>query len=185
MTENCDSCSDDSCGVGKTITDFVTGANVPDTPAERVRQKTERFLVEQKGYQKEDIQVETKFTVTSGGETYNPVADIIVTLDGKRVIIITCIYGSLTAVRRLTISYARLLDDYQIPFTIITNGADTDIIDTPSGDVIGSGLDAIPSKDELGSSEIKFIEYPEERVEKEKRILAAFESIDEATCSNL
>ena len=185
MTENCDSCSDDSCGAEKTITDFVTGAKVPDTPAERVKQKTERFLVERKNYSKEDLQVDVEFTVTSDGETYNPVADLIVALDGKRAIIITCIYGSLTTVRRLTISYARLLDTYQIPFTIITNGADTDIIDTHTGEVIGSGLDAILSKDELALGEIKFEGYPEERVEKEKRILAAFESIDETTCPNL
>ena len=185
MTEKCESCSDDSCDVERTITDFVTGKKVPDTLVERVRQKTERFLVEGKNYSKSDIEVGTEFEITAGAETFKPAADLIINIEGKRVIIIKCIYGSLTAGERLTLSYARLLDSYQIPFAVITNGVDTDVMDTVSGNVIGSGDDAVPSKGELNINEIKFIEYPEERVEKEKRILAAFESIDEAMCSNL
>lgn len=185
MTEKCESCSDDSCEVERTLTDFVTGEKVPDTLAERVRQKTERFLVENKNFNKSDIEVGVEFEITSGGETFEPSADLVVSLEGKRVILITCIYGSLTAVERLTISYARLLESYQIPYAVVTNGAETDIVDTVSGKVIGSGEAAIPPKDELNIDEIKFIEYPKERVEKEKRILAAFESIDEAMCSNL
>jgi hypothetical protein len=183
MAEKCESCSDDSCEL--TITDFITGEKVPDTLAEMVRQKTERFLVEDKNYSKSDIEVGAEFEITSGGKTYRPSADLIINMGGKRVIIIKCIYGSLTAGERLTLSYARLLDSYQIPFAIITNGVETDVLDTVSGNLIGSGDDAVPSKDEMNPSELKFIEYPKERVEKEKRILAAFESIDEAMCSNL
>lgn len=183
MQEKCEGCSSDSCDVK--ITDFITGEEVPDTLQEGVRQKTERFLVEAKNYSKGDIEVGTEFEVTSGGETFRPSADLIINLEGKRVIIIKCIYGSLTAGERLTLSYARLLDSYQIPFAVITNGVDTDVMDTVSGNVIGSGADAIPTKGELNINEIKFMEYPEERIEKEKRILAAFESIDEAMCSNL
>ncbi|MBU2560618.1 type I restriction enzyme HsdR N-terminal domain-containing protein [archaeon] len=183
MTEKCEGCGSDSCE--PTITDFITGEKTPDTLAERVRQKTERFLVEDKNYSKSDIEVGIEFEVASGGETYRPSADLIINMEGKRVVIIKCIYGSLTAGERLTLSYARLLDSYQIPFAIITNGVETDVLDTVSGNVIGSGADAIPSKDELNPGELKFIEYPKERVEKEKRILAAFESIDEAMCSNL
>jgi hypothetical protein len=185
MAEKCESCSDDSCEVERTLTDFVTGEKAPDTLAERVRQKTERFLVERKNFNKSDIEVGVEFEITSGGETYEPSADLIASIDGKRVILITCIYGSLTAVERLTVSYARLIESYQIPYAVVTNGAETDTIDTLSGKVIGGGDDAIPSKDELNIDEIKFIEYPEDLVEKEKRILVAFESIDEATCSNL
>lgn len=183
MAEKCESCSDDSCELA--ITDFITGKKVPDTLQERVKQKTEQSLVEDKNYKKSDIEVGTEFEITSGGETFKPAADLIIGLEGKRIIIIKCVYGSLTAGQRLALSYARLFDSYQIPFAVITNGVDTDVLDTVSGNVIGSGADAIPSKDELNLNEIKFIEYPEEKIEKEKRILAAFESIDEAMCSNL
>ncbi len=184
MAEKCETCSDDSCDVEGTLTDFITGEKAPETLAERVRQKTERFLVEHKNFDKSDIEVGVGFEITSGSETYEPAADLIASVDGKRVILITCIYGSLTAVERLTISYARLIESYQIPYAVVTNGAETDVIDTLSGKVIGSGDDAIPQKDEINIDEIKFKEYPKEKVEKEKRILAAFESIDEATCSS-
>ena len=38
------------------LTDFVTGRTIVDTIDERARQKIARFLVEQKGYSKEDRQ---------------------------------------------------------------------------------------------------------------------------------
>ena len=125
-----------------------------------------------------------KFEIVSGGESFNPCADLIIRLDGKRVIIIKCIYGSLTAGQRLVISYARLIDSYQIPYAVITNWEETEVIDTVSGEVIGTGLDAIPKKGEININKIEFREYPEEKIEREKRVLAAFESIDDSMCSN-
>ena len=39
------------------ITDFVTGKDLPNIGAEENRQVIERFLIEQKGYLKEDLQI--------------------------------------------------------------------------------------------------------------------------------
>jgi hypothetical protein len=185
MTDKCNCSENDTCEVEDTLVDFVTGGSVPDTFAERIRQKTERFLVENKKYSKSDIEVGVEFEIVSGQEAFSPRADLIIRLGRKRVIIIKCIYGALTAGERLVISYARLLDSYQIPYAVVTNWEDTEVLDTISGKVIGSGLDAIPKKDELNVNEIKFREFPNEKVEREKRVLAAFESIDDATCPNI
>lgn len=168
-------CEVGKCDVEGTLIDFVTGEEVADTFVERIRQWTERFLVENKNYSKGDIEV--------GSESVKLKADLIVRVGDKRVIIIKCIYGSLVAGERLVLSYARLFDSYQIPFAVITNGEDAEVLDTISGEVIGSGLEAIPSKDDLNIKEIKFTELPEDRTVKEKRILDAFESINEMTCS--
>ena len=46
------------------IRDFVTGREVPNVGAEENRQAVEKFLVEQKGYQKEDIKVDVDIAVT-------------------------------------------------------------------------------------------------------------------------
>ena len=40
------------------ITDFVTGKDLPNIGAEENRQVIERFLIEQKGYLKDDVQID-------------------------------------------------------------------------------------------------------------------------------
>ncbi len=175
----------DECEVGGTLTDFVTGAKVADTIMERIRQRIERFLVESKNYSKGDIEVGKEFeTVSEGGsdgesEIIRSQADLIVRAGDKRVIVIKCTCGSLLAKERLVLSYTRLLDPYQIPFAVVTNGEDAEVLDAISGQTIGSGLEAIPS---INIEDIEFTKLSEDRIEKEKRILAAFESIDETTC---
>lgn len=175
----------DKCEVGGTLIDFVTGEEVADTVVERIRQGAERFLVENKNYSKSDIEVGKEFEVVLDSGTIKPKADLIVRVGEKRVIIIKCIYGALMTGERLVVSYARLLDSYQIPFAVIMNGEDAEVLDTISGKVIGSGLEAMPSKDDLNINikEIKFTKLLEDRIAKEKRILNAFESIDETMCN--
>lgn len=177
-----DKCEEDGCKTG-TLIDFVTGLEIADTTMERLRQKTERFLVENKGYSKDEIKVTKKSKNALEGKGIT--ADLIVKVDGKKIIIIKCTCGSLMSGERLVVSYARLFDSYQIPFAVVTNGDDTDVLDTRSGKVIGSGLDAIPAKDDLNITKIEFTKLPEEKLVREKRVLAAFESIDETMCSNI
>ena len=50
------------------ITDFVTGKDVPNIGAEENRQVIERFLIEQKGYLKEDIQIDADIEMKVAGE---------------------------------------------------------------------------------------------------------------------
>ena len=61
MTDKCNFCADDACEAQETLVDFITGKKVPDTDGERIRQQTERFLVETKNYSKEEIEVGVKF----------------------------------------------------------------------------------------------------------------------------
>lgn len=182
MPEECKSCEEDSCEVEGTLVDFVTGEKVPDTLAERIRQKTERFLVENKGYSKDDIEVGKEFETDVGSETIKSKADLIIRLGGKGIMVIKCIYGALMTGERLVLSYARLLEPYQIPFAVVTNGENTNVFGTVSGQVLDGGPEAIPSKDDLNIEEIEFIKFPEDKIEMEKRVLAAFELIDEAMC---
>jgi hypothetical protein len=184
MDDRCDSskCNENTCGVMGTLTDFITGKKLPDTFAERIRQKTERFLVEKKNYAKEDIEVGTEFEIDLNDEKIKPKADLILRVGGKRVVVMKCVYGVLTAGERLVVSYGRLLDSYQIPFAVITNWEETNVLDTVTGKIIGNGLEAIPAKDDL-DIEMEFLEYPEERIEKEKRILSAYEAMNKDLCS--
>lgn len=53
--------------------------------------------------------------------------------------------GSLITRERSAIAAARVLEDqYQIPLAVVTNGRDAELLDTASGQVLATGLAAIP-----------------------------------------
>ncbi|MEW6410745.1 MAG: type I restriction enzyme HsdR N-terminal domain-containing protein [Nitrospirota bacterium] len=161
------------------ICDFITGQELTDTDDERIRQGIERFLVEEKGYSKEDVEVDKEFEISIDGEVNRSKVDIIVCVEEKRFMIIRCARGSLVSREREVISCARTFDVYQIPFAIVTNGEDAEVLDTVTGEVISCGLGAIPSKREAleAIKRIEFKRLPKERIEKEKRIFLAFDAI--------
>jgi len=141
-----------------------------DTIEERIRQKIERLLVEDKGYSKKDIEVDRKFEIVLGEE--------------KRLMVIKCVRNPLVSREREVLACARILDVYQTPFAVITNGEDAEVLDTISGEVIGYGLDAIPSKSQaLEALRVtEFKKLLEKRIEGKKRIYLAFESIKCSEC---
>jgi hypothetical protein len=90
--------------------------------------------------------------------------------------------GSIVSRERPALAVARLLEPYEIPFAVVTNGQGAHILDTASGEVIGQNLEDIPSSGSLLGllPELEFNHLPEERLEKERRILFMFEAV--ATC---
>ncbi|NCO67379.1 MAG: hypothetical protein CO148_05085 [Nitrospirae bacterium CG_4_9_14_3_um_filter_41_27] len=166
-------------GVEERLIDFITGQALIDTDDERIRQTIERFLIEEKGYSKKDIEVDREFEIIIGEKIHKSKVDLIVSLEEKRFTIIKCSRGSLVSREREVLSCARILDTYQIPFAVITNGEDAEVLETSSGEVIGLGLEAIPSRYQAIEAirSIEFKGLPKERIEKEKRIYLAFEAI--------
>ena len=160
------------------ITDYVTGREVPNVGAEQNRQALEQFLVEQKGYQKQDIEVDTDISLTVAGEPYHSQMDLVVSVDrGSRFMVIKCVAGSLGSREREVVAAARLLDEYQIPCAVVSDGTTAIVLDTVSGKKSGEGLDAIPSRkqavDKLKSYD--FPEYPKDRREREKLIFRTYD----------
>ncbi|MEW6161828.1 MAG: type I restriction enzyme HsdR N-terminal domain-containing protein [Nitrospirota bacterium] len=171
----------EKCIIGpeEKLIDFITGQTFIDTDDERIRQKIERFLVEEKGYSKNGIEVEREFEIILGDEINRSKVDLVVSVEEKIFMIIKCARGSLVSREREVLSCARILDVYQIPFAVITNGKDAEVLDTLSGEVIGCGLEAIPSRPQAleATKQIEFKKLPEEKKEKEKRIFLAFDAI--------
>ncbi|MDI6889396.1 MAG: type I restriction enzyme HsdR N-terminal domain-containing protein [Thermodesulfovibrionales bacterium] len=161
------------------ICDFITGQLFIDTDDERIRQGIERLLIEEKGYSKFDIEVDREFEIVLGEEINRSKVDLVVSVEEKIFMVIKCARGSLVSREREVLSCARILDIYQIPFTVVTNGEDAEVLDTISGEVIGNGLEAIPSKSQILEilKGMEFKRLPEKRIEMEKRIYLAFESI--------
>ncbi|MBI4848858.1 MAG: type I restriction enzyme HsdR N-terminal domain-containing protein [Nitrospirae bacterium] len=144
-----------------------------------VRHRIERFLLEAKGYSRDEIETACEFDVTIGCEAVKSTVDLAVCINGKRIVSIKCAPDSLVSRERHALACARLLDSYQVPFAVVTDGLDAIVLDTVSGDVIGESMNAIPSKKHLASAiaQIEFIKLDSKRIEKEKRIVRAFDAI--------
>lgn len=175
--------------LGKTV-DFITGQPIVDTLDERARQKIARLLVEDKGYSKGDIEVRRKIPLTVDGKRATARVDFIIRLEGRAFAVIIFGPGSLVSRERSTLAAARLVERYEVPFAVITNGQDAEVLETRSGRVIAEGLDAIPSKEEALERirTLTFEELSGTRLEKEQRILYVFDVLaerecDEFTCS--
>ena len=162
------------------VTDFVTGKDVPNIGAEENRQAIERFLVERKGYLKEDIQIDVDIEMTVAGESYRSQLDLVVSTDGgkTRFMVIRCAAGSLGSREREIVAAARLLDDCFIPLAVVSDGKTAIVLDTASGKKTGDGLDAIPSK-KVAIKKLESLElqpFPENRRDKEKLIYRTYDS---------
>lgn len=175
--------------LGETV-DFITGRTIVDSHDERARQKTARFLVEEKGYSKCDIEARREILLNVDGNRATSRVDLVVRLADKAFAIIIFGPGSLVSRERSTLAAARLVEDYEVPFAVITNGEDAEVMETKSGHIIAEGLEAIPSKQEALEriQTLTFEKLPENRLEKEKRILYVFDVLaerecDEFTCS--
>lgn len=161
------------------LTDYVTGKSVVDTDDERYRQKIARFLVEEKGYSRDDLEVRQVIETRFSNQLVRSKIDIVVSLRGRRVMLIRYGPGSLVTRERPALAAARVLDDsYQIPLTVVTTGEECELLDTFSGKVFATGFAGIPDKQymEENFAELTFPSPPEEdRKEKELRILNFFD----------
>ena len=161
------------------ITDFVTGREVPNVGAEENRQAVEKYLIDEKGYLKEDINVDVDMAITVAGELYRSQADLVVSPDGgkTRFMAIKCAAGSLGSREREIVAAARLLGKYQIPCAVVSDGKTAIVLDTVTGKKIGDGLEAIPSKQEAIARLKAFTQagFPKDRREREKLIFRTYD----------
>lgn len=170
-----------------TVVDYVTGETVPDIGAEANRQAVERLLVDQSGYEKKDIAVDVDIAMNIAGETYRSQIDLVVSVDGVRFMAVKCAAGSLGSREREILAAARLLDSYQIPRSLVSDGKTAILLDTITGKKIGEGLQVIPTKDQarkILQSE-KLAPLPSERLERERLIFRSYDSMNVNVRRNL
>ena len=171
------------------ITDFVTSKKIPNVGAEVNRQMVERFLVNEKGFSKDDIEVDVNIEVTVAGEPYRSQIDLVVSLDGgaTRFMAIKCAAASLGSREREILAASRLLAENQLPFSVVSDGKTAIVLDTVSGKKLGEGLKAIPSKDEV-REKLKALQlrpFPEDKREREKLIFRSYDSMNVNVQRNL
>ena len=155
--------------------EFEEGENL----AAEARKMISYLLVEKKGYLPEDIEKKVVFEVKVGQETAYSSVDFLVSVKGKKAMVIKCAAGSLSSRERQAVAAARLLGSPPVPIAVVADPVNAEVLDVSTGKVMGEGFGAIPIKDQiiqiLSKTELKPLSL--ERLEKEKRILLAFDAI--------
>jgi len=159
-----------------TIIDYITGREIPNIGPEMSRQEFEKFLVEKRGYSRKDIRVDEKIKVTFKSEEYISTIDLVVFCNEKAFMGVKCVAGSLASYEREIIAGSRLIYDYQIPFSVSTNGIDALITNTITGENFGRGMDSIPLKKEAEKLvlSMSYQPFPEKRKEREMIIFRSY-----------
>jgi hypothetical protein len=147
--------------------------------AAEARNMVEYLLLEKKGYGAADMRKGIAFEVAVGGDTAWSTADFLVSVEGRTGMIIKCVAGSLDSRERQVLAAARVIASPPIPVAVVADPVHAEVLDVATGKVVGEGFGAIPVKEQLrgilaGSS---MPALDPKRLEKEKRILLAFDAI--------
>ena len=137
------------------------------------------LLIEKKGYLPEDIEKRAVFEVKLGQETAYSSVDFLISIAGKKAMVIKCAAGSLSSRERQALAAARLIGATPVPVAVVADPLNAEVLDVATGKVVGEGFGAIPVRDRIIQllSEYSFTPLSPERLEKEKRILLAFDAI--------
>ncbi len=143
------------------------------------KKTVEYLLIEKKGYQRDEVRKDVVFDVVLDKETVCSAVDFLVTIQGKRAMVIKCSSGSLSSRERQAVAAARLLEAPPVPVAVVADPVTAEVLDVMTGEVVGEGFGAIPVRDQLLTvlSEKELKPLSPERIEKEKRILLAFDAI--------
>ena len=166
------------------LVDFITGETIEDTHDERYRQKLAKLLVQKKDYSKNDIKSRYEIPVSADTKKAMVKIDFTITLSNKICMIMKYSPGSLVTRHRPALAASRLVASYQVPIVVATNGEDADILDGYTNEVISSGLESIPDREQLANrvADNPFEQISSRQAEMESRIIYAFE-IDGCCCS--
>lgn len=161
------------------LSDYLTGEQLLDTDDERIRQKLSRMMVEEKGYQRDELEPRLTIETLYNRHFVVSTIDLTVTVESKRFLIIRYGPGSLVSRERSAIAAARVLDSrYRIPLAVVTNGRDAELLDTITGKLLETSMDAIPGRKRAKKlfDNLRFLEpLDNEKTQREKRILNAFD----------
>ncbi|MFH1157049.1 MAG: type I restriction enzyme HsdR N-terminal domain-containing protein [Pseudomonadota bacterium] len=159
-----------------TIIDYITGEKVGNAGAEENRQRVERFLVEKKGYSREEIRVDQPIRVIVDNQPYSSSIDLVVFCGPSPFMAIRCAAGSIGSYEREILAGARLVFDHQIPFSVSTDGNDALIRNVITGKTAGQGMEAIPSRLDAESALSSLVpeSFPDNKKEREMIIFRSF-----------
>lgn len=170
----------------RVITDFVTGKSIIDIGPEANRQAVEKYLVNEKGYAREDIIVDMELSLNIAGKLYHTKLDLVVVVDGSPFMVIKCAAGSLGSREREVVYAARVAQENPIPIAVASDGKTALVFDAATRNQIGQGLEAIPSPEQAKHFILKTetISLSAERREREKIIFRSYDMMNVNTAGS-
>ncbi len=138
------------------------------------------------GYNLNDVEINKQYEIiVSENEKFLTSVDMVVSLEEKVIYAIKCSPASIDSWERFMFAFCRVVEPYQIPFAVVTDGQRGITINILTGQV--SEKIQILSKEELMKMmpSLEFIPYNQGKLAKEKRILYAFDAIKCCPTCNL
>ncbi len=162
------------------ITDFVTGKSVLDIGPEANRQAVEKYLVNEKGYDRAQIVVDMDLVLEITGKPYRTKLDLVVFADNQPFMVIKCAAGSLGSREREVIYAARVAQKHPIPIAVASDGHDALVFNAITRKQIGQGLESIPTPEKGVEilKDYKALILPEDKLEKEKIIFRSYDTLN-------
>ena len=166
-------------GFPDTLIDYLSGREIPFSNRDNIRQKLVRTLVEEKGYQKGDIYLDREIRFEMEGRPVCSLVDLSLGFDGKTLMVFKCAAGSVVSRERQVIATARLLEDYIVPYAVVTNGVNIELLDALTEKVIGDGIASVPTRLELSerSKDLTLKAANKKKLIYEQSILYTYDSI--------
>jgi ABC-type bacteriocin/lantibiotic exporter with double-glycine peptidase domain len=148
--------------------------------AEANRQAFERFLVTEKGYRPDEIEVDAPIRFEIDGELYESRVDLFVRIAGISLMAIKCAAGSLGSWEREILAAARLMEDRPVPLSVVTDAKTAIVMETVSGKKVGTGLNAVWTRSEARQKidTLTTSPLPTERIQREKLIFRSYDSMN-------
>ena len=170
---------EEHAGFPDTLIDYLSGREIPFSNRDNIRQKLVKTLVEEKGYQKGDISLDREIRFEMEGRPACSLVDLALGFGGKTLVVFKCAAGSVVSRERQIIATARLLEDYIIPYAVVTNGVNIELLDTLTEKVIGDGIASVPTRLELSekSKDLTLKPTNKKKLIYEQNVLYTYDSI--------
>ncbi len=158
------------------IIDLVSGRLLPYHDDEYIRQAAEKILINELGWDRGSIGVEYRRTLTVCCQPFEVRADLVLLHNGVPALVMRTTRGSLVSREKETIATARLIFDPIVPFSLVYNGEDAELMESRTGKVLQTGLEAMPSPRRL--AELIAATPPhhasQDEIEKAAKVYSAF-----------
>lgn len=136
-------------------------------------------LRNEKKFKDEEILIDPKFKIKLTECEATVSIDFLLTIGENSFMVIKCSSSAIESWERYVTAFARAVKDYQIPYAMVTDGKNAKIINVIKGTIVGESIDICFTREQAIELMNTFqkVPCPENRLEKEKRIIYAFEGI--------
>jgi hypothetical protein len=144
-----------------------------------VRRSIWEFLIQQKGFDPKEVEIDPQFKIVLSTCEASVGIDFIINISSLSFMVIRCVQSAIESWERYVIAFARAVKDYQIPYAVVTDGENVRIYNMLTGSLVSDTINGLPNRNEAEEhmKAFKKVPCPQKRLEKEKRIIYAFEGI--------